>query len=341
MYNPLNPIGLPQAAMYRGAAANNLGFVDSENSDEKAAKRLLSKIRKWSSVDGINFMPVPDVYDRLPPGAYDIVVSQAGAIKFSKSEVRTDELIRFPVSSSEIVIDEITRFWELKERFTKLDLPYKRGILLDGPPGSGKTCTVRWIVADVIKRNGIVLNFNTNPIVFISGMKILRSSQPETPIVVVMEDLDAILSQQGNSEILNMLDGFGDVDNTIFLATTNYPEKIEQRVINRPSRFDRRMTIDNPNAECRKLFLQSRFDKIEDEKLDLPKIDVWIKETDNLSFAHIQELFISVVVFENSFEETIKRLKTMKDIPDSTSYGKKQGGFLTPRGMDCSDHIPF
>lgn len=307
-------------------------IIDSNN-PEKEVDKFFGMLKKWSSTDGINFSAVPDVYETLPPAAYDIVLTQTGALRFSKSEIRTDELIRLPDSNSELVIKEIESFWEKKELFKQLGLPYKRGIILDGPPGSGKTCTVRWIINDVIQKGGIVFNFNTNAITFMAGMKVFRAAQPDTPIVVVMEDLDALLQMQGNSEVLNMLDGFGSIDNAVFLATTNYPERLQERVVNRPSRFDRRVTIDNPNAACRRIFLDSKFMKLDKDKLVEKKIDEevlnwWVEQTEGLSFAHLQELFTAVIVFDNSFEESLTRLQEMKEIPDSENYGKQKGGFF-------------
>jgi len=54
--------------------------------------------------------------------------------------------------------------------------------------------------------------------------------------------------------VLNLLDGVKQVDNIIYIATTNYPELLEERILNRPSRFDRRFHIGTPSAEVRKFY---------------------------------------------------------------------------------------
>ena len=299
----------------------------------KTVDKMWGKLKNWATPDGTNFVAVPKVYQKLPPGAYDVVISPQG-FSFSKNEIRTDELISFPDSDIELVTKEIEDFWSKKELFKKLELPYKRGIIMDGPPGSGKTCTVRWIINEVIKREGIVLNFNVDAVTFTTAMKQFRAAEPDTPLVVIMEDLDALLQMYGNSEILNILDGFGSVENTVFIATTNYPERLQERIVNRPSRFDRRVTINNPDKRCRLIFLKNKFEKLPEEtseKIGVNEdfINKWAELTESLSFAHIQELFTSVIVLENDFDETLERLKKMKEVPDSEDYGKEKGGFFS------------
>ncbi|NJO18646.1 MAG: AAA family ATPase [Thioploca sp.] len=61
-----------------------------------------------------------------------------------------------------------------------------------------------------------------------------------------MEDLESILKSNNPSTVLNILDGVNSFDNIVFLATTNYPEELESRIKNRPSRFDRRFYIGPP-----------------------------------------------------------------------------------------------
>jgi hypothetical protein len=270
-------------------------------------------LSQWTSNDGKTFVPANKSVGELPPGIYNIDVLPGGMIGFSKLEAKTEELIRFPNANSDQVIDEIRKFWTKRETFERFGLPFKRGILLYGPPGSGKTCTVRFVMQDVQELGGIVINFR-NISMFELGFRALRQIQPQTPVVVIMEDLDSLIHMQHESMLLNLLDGFGNIDNTVFLATTNYPERLSERIINRPSRFDRRFQIDFPNAESRRIYLDTLFAKLtEEEKARIPAPERWVTETKNMSLAHVKELFLAVNVLENEFTAALQKLKNMNE----------------------------
>jgi SpoVK/Ycf46/Vps4 family AAA+-type ATPase len=126
-----------------------------------------------------------------------------------------------------------------------------------------------------------------------------------------MEDLDQIIYHGNVSAILNLLDGVeASVDNVVWLATTNRPERLEQNIKNRPSRFDRRFEFKDPDITARRAYLASLIKERDYGKYDL---DVWSKDTEGFSFAHMKELFISVVIFGNSYADVIAELKGMGD----------------------------
>lgn len=268
---------------------------------------------QWTSSDGKTFNPANKSVGNLPAGIYEIGVQPGIGVVFTLKDAKTEELIRFPDANSDRVIEEIRKFWTKSDAFAHYGLPYKRGILLYGPPGSGKTCTVRFVAQDVQELGGIVINFHQANL-FQMGFEALRKIQPETPVVVVMEDLDSLLELNNESQLLNLLDGFGNIDNTVFLATTNYPERLSERISNRPSRFDRRFEIGFANAICRKIYLEKLFEKLTPEDQQrIPEITQWVNDTAEMSLAHVKELFSAVVVLENSYPESLAMLKQMNE----------------------------
>lgn len=296
----------------------------SENNDDEQPGKLL----QWTTPDGKIFIPAGKTVLRLEPGIYDIQESQQWGIYFEKLKTNTHNLINFPDSRSEMVVKEIEHFWERRDNFKnrgdKASIIYKRGICLWGPPGSGKTCTVQLIVKDVIeKRGGVCVVFN-HPKLFLNGMRTLRQIHPETKVVVLMEDLDSIIEQYDESEVLNILDGVNAFEDVVYLATTNYPERLGARIINRPSRFDKRIKIDFPNAECRKIYLESLLTskEIKKFKIDLTK---WVSDTEGFSMAHLKELFVAVVILEDTYEEALISLKGMKTPLSSSDDSGKMG----------------
>jgi len=273
---------------------------------------------QWTTPDDTIFMPANKNVKLLKPGFYEIGQSMQG-VYFEKVALATEDLIKFPETSSETVVGEIEKFWTEENKFRQNKLAYKRGILMYGPPGGGKTCTIKMILDNIVKRGGIVLKFD-NATLFKAGMRVIRVIQPETPVVALMEDLDSILQYNCESEVINILDGLNGVDKVVYLATTNYPEKLGSRIMNRPSRFDRRYFIGMPNAESRKIYLQHKL-KGKDQN-----IDKWVTDTEGMSVAHLKELVVAVTILENKYEEAVETLREMKNKVNSRAWDELGDG---------------
>jgi len=263
-------------------------------------------------------LPAARTIKTLPPGVYEIDSNSNTGLFFERIPVKTEGLIRFPDTNSYKVLEEIQKFWDRESIFKDYGLTYKRGMILYGPPGSGKSCTVQLVMHDVVERGGIVLEFG-DPYLFVDGLRALRKIQPDTPVVVIMEDLDSLLESHNESEILNILDGVQDVYKVVFLATTNYPNKLGHRIMNRPSRFDKRFRIGFPSGKARRIYFEHLIGaaKVEELGIDLNK---WVKDTDRLSIAHLKELFVAVVILDDDYRSAIKTLKAMKEDVNDKDY---------------------
>jgi len=275
---------------------------------------------QWTSANGKLYIPAEKSIPALQPGLYEIKSSPHIPIYFQQVEISTLGLVRFPDSNSSKIIEEIETFWEREALFTKYAVTFKRGILLWGPPGGGKTCTIKMAITDLIQRKGVVVKFN-NPSLTLNGLRVIREIQPETPIIVLMEDLDAIIESYNESEVVNILDGVDQLNKIIFIATTNYPEKLGERIVNRPSRFDRKIKIGMPSEVARKVFLNKLFE-LEENK---PNIAKWVHDTEGMSIAHIKELFISVVILGAKYDDAIELLRSMSQKVKSTTDGRMAG----------------
>ena len=246
--------------------------------------------------------------DNIEPGLYEIERDIAGYY-FQKLDFNEQNLLNFPNSNCQAVLDDIKKFWGMKDRFKQFKFPYKRGMLLYGPGGCGKSCTIALLCKEVINLGGIVIDFSRLDN-FEAGMRSLREIHPDLPVVVLMEDLDHIL-EHNVPDILNLLDGVGcTFENIVYLATTNNPERLHMNVKNRPSRFDRKFEFGPPNAKCRRIYIQSLF---EGDSAQDYNLDEWVESSEGFSFAHCKELFISVVLFENNFDDAVNELQNMKD----------------------------
>lgn len=299
------------------------GWEDFDTADEEEENQPDPRHVQWSSSDNTIFLPASKTTNRLPPGVYEIDSNHSTGLFFEKIPVRTEDLIEFPNTNSNKVITEIQKFWERESNFRQYNLVYKRGIILYGPPGSGKSCTVQLVMNDVVKRGGIVIQFRDADL-FLCGLRILRKIQPKTPVVAIMEDLDALLHPSDESDILNILDGVNDVDRVVFLATTNYPNKLGHRIMNRPSRFDKRFRIGFPSEKSRRMYLENLIgeQEIEKNKIDLDK---WVKDTKQFSVAHLKELFVAVVILGDDYKKSISTLREMKENVNDREYEGKFG----------------
>ena len=186
---------------------------------------------------------------------------------------------------------------------------------------SGKTCLVQQIISDIVAADGLVFQCNTHPSVFNDGLSLFRKVEPYRPAVCLFEDIDAIIDEHGEDEILTLLDGENQIDRVLNIATTNYPEKLDRRLVARPRRFDRVLKIGMPGKEVRKMYFQKKL-KVSDSELDK-----WVAGTENFSFAACAELVISVCCFEKPFDDAVNVLKEMMTTKHSSTDYTESVGF--------------
>jgi len=286
-------------------------------SDEVSSARgsSIGRPKVWA-VNGANFYPCEQTSTKLPPGQYTINHDNRG-FHFTQRDTKFDAFIRLPDSASDEIIAHIREFWSKEELFRKHGYLWKRGVLLWGPQGSGKTTIVQIVANEIVETGGIAV-YCEHPTATAQGLAILRRIEPTRPVVVIIEDIDAVTNDYGESSLLALLDGELQVDNIVFVATTNYPKQLDKRLINRPSRFDIVRKIGMPNASAREAYLVAK-----NPRLGTPdaatELQVWIKGSDKFSIAHLRELIISVEVLGQDYKYAIERLTKMNtQLPDET-----------------------
>jgi ATPase family associated with various cellular activities (AAA) len=291
---------------------------------------------RWT-VGGNAFWEAHPATNQLPPGLYKTAERSGVGICFSPVKVDTDSLYDLPGSASKIVIDEIRQFWGMKAQFTERGFIWKRGVLLWGPPGSGKTATLELLVQMVIKEHKGIGFFIENPGQAAQLLQMLRRVEPDRPVVCLLEDLDALVRRHSEVEFLSLLDGEMQVSNVVFVGTTNYPNLLDRRFVDRPSRFDTVIYIGMPGKAARRSYLQRKEKSLEGDELER-----WVEETAGLSIAHIRELIILVKCYNKSFEDAIERLRVMhaRKLPDDAQDGESNGvkmGFMAAQWKEPSN----
>jgi hypothetical protein len=167
----------------------------------------------------------------------------------------------------------------------------KRGLLLYGAPGTGKTHTVRWITAELAQTTVIVLAGGS-----LGALgPICRLARELAPSLIVLEDVDLVAGERtmrGHGgpllfELLNELDGMADDADVAVVLTSNRPELLERALAARPGRVDLAVEIPLPDADCRRrLFdLYAR-----GMSLELADRDAVINRTNGVTASFFREL---------------------------------------------------
>jgi len=272
--------------------------IDMLCGDEEPTERKREFFQYIKS--GNEFQPVGPIklVDRLDPYAYRILTCP---LRFQKEDISTDQLYMFEGSKMNAVMEEIKRFWTLKDNFEKLGLLHNRGILMYGPPGTGKTCLIKQVTEHMMSQGDVLIHARSlGPV--LQGLPVLREVESSRRLVVVFEDMDEYIGYDERN-MLQLLDGSSSVDNVLFLGTTNYIEKFPERLL-RPGRFDKKVRIDYPPVEGRLVYLQHKLKGIEEEE----KIQQLARQTKGFSFGHLRELVIAGYAFQEDVNEVIKRL---------------------------------
>ena len=207
-----------------------------------------------------------------------------------------DDLV-LPLALGEELQNDLPRFFAARETYERYGVPWKRGVLLIGPPGNGKTHAVKAMV-----------NRLNVPCLYVKSLeacdgenacirKVFLRARHNQPCLVVLEDIDSLITDKNRSFFLNELDGFASNTGVVVIATTNHPERLDPAILDRPSRFDRKFYFELPAADERQMYARRWNDTLQTEmRIDEQNLAEVVKLTDGFSFAYLKELFVSAMM---------------------------------------------
>ena len=191
-------------------------------------------------------------------------------------DVRFDDVAGVDESKQELA--EVIEFLKQPEKFTRLGGQMPRGILLVGPPGTGKTMLAKAVAGE----SGVPF-FSLSGSEFVEmfvGLGAARvrdlfvQAKQKAPCIIFIDELDALGKARGvgmtgghdeREQTLNQLlvemDGFDPQVGVILMAATNRPEILDPALL-RPGRFDRQVLVDRPDKIGRAAILEVHMKKI-------------------------------------------------------------------------------
>lgn len=185
-------------------------------------------------------------------------------------------------------LSEIVRFLQNPKKYKEIGASMPKGILLVGPPGTGKT-----MLAKAVAGEANVPFFAMSGSEFVEmfvGMgaskvrDLFKQAKEKAPCIVFIDEIDAIGEKRTNqiggndereqtlNQLLTEMDGFESNTGVIILAATNRPESLDP-ALTRPGRFDRRVPVELPDLQGREAILKVHAKKVKMEnKIDYNKI---------------------------------------------------------------------
>ncbi|MDA0660736.1 MAG: ATP-binding protein [Planctomycetota bacterium] len=191
--------------------------------------------------------------------------------------------------------DDFKAFLQSEDRYIRLGISWRRGALLIGPPGNGKTHCVRALVKELAVSSLYVQSLSHQQYTPEQlWHQIFDRARGLRPCVLVLEDLDSLVTAENRSFFLNQLDGFEQNHGLIVLATTNHPDRIDSAIIDRPSRFDRKYHFNLPDFDERMVYLRNWQEQLADEtNWSRDELETIAIACEGFSFAYLKELVIS------------------------------------------------
>jgi len=261
----------------------------------------------------------------------DLDMSETNIKVHHLQHVSREQLI-LPEKTIDLLERNLMNFVEKRQQLKARGLPTKKGLLFFGPPGTGKTHTLHYIIGQLKKEYTTFLI--TAEQVENLGLYCQLARLVE-PAIIILEDVDLIARERGQgselmlNKLLNEMDGLKEEADLIFLLTTNRPDDLEEAIRNRPGRIDQAIEFPKPDKTGRIKLAQLYSGGIE---LTATDAEAMADRTEGASAAFIKELLRRSAQFLLGRDETSSKFETadwenaLEEMLTGSSFGVMQLG---------------
>jgi len=230
--------------------------------------------------------------------------------------------VKLPMDKKEAIRVGALEFFKKKEIYDKNNIPYKRGLILTGLPGTGKTltgkillaqsdCTFIWVTQDMV--------------CYSEDIKYMYDMAKElAPCILFMEDLDDYLEKSSAVGVVKtQMDGLTSVDGICTILCTNYPDRLPKALLDRPSRFDEVVIFSLPDEQLRYEILNKLAQPMNITNKDKCLRDIASK-SDGLTGAHLKEVLVYALLLSaddgrdivelNDLEKSLKKVLKTREL---------------------------
>jgi len=221
-------------------------------------------------------------------------------------------------------------FFKGSEAFDKAGVAYRRGILLAGAPGTGKTSILKAIMSQYPNIPFFIFEKTYDDIYVEDLRSMFAEAARLKPAVVVIEDIDRLVDNNSFpiQDLLNVLDGLGSLPGVMTIATANNEQQLDPALVERPSRFDLVVRVPMPDKEHRETYVRNRSKSLEIVLTD-EQIEKVLDDTSKYTMAMMQELFTGAVLCSFSEDKPLvyeHLRKSLKNIDNSLKVARKEEG---------------
>ncbi|KAL8937008.1 MAG: hypothetical protein Q9216_004637 [Gyalolechia sp. 2 TL-2023] len=199
------------------------------------------------------------------------------------------------------LVSLMTKFFDSEDIYKSLGVPWKRGVIFHGPAGNGKTISIKALMHSLSKSKD-----RTIPALYVKSAprtydirSIFIQARAMAPCMLILEDIDTIVTASSRSYFFNEVDGLENNDGIFMVASTNHLDRLDPGLSSRPSRFDRKYLFPLPSEHERTLYCEYWRDKLKSKPaIKFPrKLSPAIAGiTKDFSFAYLQEAFVATLL---------------------------------------------